>query len=167
MVFKAIVETWYFPRLIDNGKSHASMHTCMFVNNVTGVEPTGLKAGQRAPFTVDAKGAGDGELDVFVEGPQGEEKVDIKSNGDGTYSCIYYPGKFGKYVVNVTWSSVQVPNSPFNVKVATAVDASRIKAYGPGLERGKGFFCFSLRAGFIVLVSYSTYYFWLLALVHE
>ena len=62
MVFKAIVETWYFPRLIDNGKSHASMHTCMFVNNVTGVEPTGLKAGQRAPFTVDAKGAGDGEL---------------------------------------------------------------------------------------------------------
>lgn len=114
----------------------------MFVTNVTGVEPTGLKAGQRAPFTVDAKGAGDGELDVFVEGPQGEEKVDIKNNGDGTYSCIYYPGKFGKYVVNVTWSSVQVPNSPFNVKVAPAVDASRIKAYGPGLERGKGFSCF-------------------------
>lgn len=102
----------------------------------TGVEPTGLKAGQRAPFTVDAKGAGDGDLDVFVEGPQGEEKVDIKNNGDGTYSCMYYPGKFGKYVVNVTWSSVQVPNSPFNVKVAPAVDASRIKAYGPGLEKG-------------------------------
>lgn len=104
-----------------------------------------MKAGQRAPFTVDAKGAGDGELDVFVEGPQGEEKVDVKNNGDGTYSCIYYPGKFGKYVVNVTWSSVQVPNSPFNVKVAPAVDASRIKAYGPGLERGEGFlflFCF-------------------------
>lgn len=108
----------------------------------TGVEPSGLKAGQRAPFTVDAKGAGDGELDVFVEGPLGEEKVDVKNNGDGTYSCCYYPGKFGKYVVNVTWSSVQVPNSPFNVKVAPAVDASRIKAYGPGLERGK--FLFSL-----------------------
>ena len=101
-----------------------------------GVEPTGLKAGQRAPFTVDAKAAGDGELDVFVEGPQGEEKVDIRNNGDGTYSCMYYPNKFGKYIVNVTWSSVQVPNSPFNVKVAPAVDASRIKAYGPGLEKG-------------------------------
>lgn len=95
-----------------------------------------MKAGQRAPFTVDAKGAGDGELDVFVEGPLGEEKVDVKNNGDGTYSCCYYPGKFGKYVVNVTWSSVQVPSSPFNVKVAPAVDASRIKAYGPGLEKG-------------------------------
>ena len=136
VVFGSIVKTWFFPVLIDNNKSHV---TCMFVNTVTGVEPTGLKAGQRAPFTVDAKGAGDGELDVFVEGPQGEEKVDVKNNGDGTYSCIYYPGKFGKYVVNVTWSSVQVPNSPFNVKVAPAVDASRIKAYGPGLERGKGF----------------------------
>lgn len=114
----------------------------MFIYHFPGVEPTGLKAGQRAPFTVDAKGAGDGELDVFVEGPQGEEKVDIKNNGDGTYSCMYYPGKFGKYVVNVTWSSVQVPNSPFNVKVAPAVDASRIKAYGPGLEKGKSLFCF-------------------------
>jgi len=109
-----------------------------------GVEPTGLKAGQRAPFTVDAKAAGDGELDVFVEGPQGEEKVDIRNNGDGTYSCMYYPNKFGKYIVNVTWSSVQVPNSPFNVKVAPAVDASRIKAYGPGLEKGNvmDFVCF-------------------------
>lgn len=108
----------------------------MFLYLAPGVEPTGSKAGQRAPFTVDAKAAGDGELDVFVEGPQGEEKVDIRNNGDGTYSCMYYPNKFGKYIVNVTWSSVQVPNSPFNVKVAPAVDASRIKAYGPGLEKG-------------------------------
>ena len=76
---------------------------------------------------------------MFVEGPQGEEKIDIKNNGDGTYSCMYFPNKFGKYIVNVTWSSVQVPNSPFNVKVATAVDASKIKAYGPGLEKGKLF----------------------------
>ena len=110
-----------------------SVHSLLFQ---IGVEPSGLKAGQRAPFTVDAKAAGDGELDVFVEGPLGEEKVDVKNNGDGTYSCCYYPGKFGKYVASVTWSSVQVPNSPFNVKVAPAVDASRIKAYGPGLEKG-------------------------------
>ena len=109
----------------------------LFIRQTIGVEPTGLKAGQKAPFTVDAKGAGDGELDVFVEGPLGEEKIDIKNNGDGTYSCMYFPNKFGRYIVNVTWSSVQVPNSPFNVKVATAVDASKIKAYGPGLERGK------------------------------
>lgn len=101
-----------------------------------GVEPTGIKAGQKAPFTIDGRGAGDGEPDVFVEGPQGEEKVDIKDNGDGTYSCIYFPAKYGNYIVNVTWSSVQVPNSPFHVKVATAVDASKIKAYGPGLEKG-------------------------------
>ncbi|XP_032219787.2 filamin-A isoform X1 [Nematostella vectensis] len=101
-----------------------------------GVEPTGLKAGMRAPFTVDTRGAGDGELDVFVEGPLGEEKVDIKNNNDGTYSCIYFPSKFGKYVVSVTWSGEQAAKSPYEVKVATAVDASRIKAYGPGLERG-------------------------------
>ena len=102
-----------------------------------GVEPSGLKSGQRAPFTVDVRGAGDGELDIFVEGPNGEEKVDVKNNNDGTYSCCYYPAKFGKYVVTVTWSGAQVPNSPFSVKVATAVDASRIRAYGPGLERGQ------------------------------
>lgn len=101
-----------------------------------GVEPTGLKAGSRAPFTVDTRGAGDGELDVFVEGPLGEEKVDIKNNGDGTYACIYHPKKFGKYVVSVTWSSAQVPKSPFNVKVAPAVDPAKIRAFGPGLEKG-------------------------------
>ena len=113
------------------------MHQVKFFYSISGVEPTGLKAGQKAPFTVDARGAGDGELDVSVEGPQGEEKVDVKNNGDGTYSCMYFPAKYGKYVVNVTWSSVQVPNSPFHVKVATAVDASKIKAYGPGLEKGE------------------------------
>lgn len=142
-------KTWYFPVL-------TCIYVCYMYFYVTGVEPTGLKAGQRAPFTVDAKSAGDGQLDVFVEGPQGEEKVDVKNNGDGTYSCIYYPGKFGKYVVNVTWSSVQVPNSPFNVKVAPAVDASRIRAYGPGLERGKGFVVVLPASSFIVLVLYSS-----------
>ena len=111
----------------------------LFICSSQGVEPTGIKAGQKAPFTIDGRGAGDGEPDVFVEGPQGEEKVDIKDNGDGTYSCIYFPAKYGNYIVNVTWSSVQVPNSPFHVKVATAVDASKIKAYGPGLEKGKLF----------------------------
>ena len=53
--------------------------------------------------------------------------------------ALWLHGKFGKYVVNVTWSSVQVPNSPFNVKVAPAVDASRIKAYGPGWREVKVF----------------------------
>ena len=103
----------------------------------TGVEPTGLKTGQRASFSVDAKGAGVGDLEVSVEGPQGDLKVDVKNNSDGTYSCHYYPTKFGSHVVKVIWSGVHVPNSPFNVKVAPAVDASRIKAYGPGLEKGE------------------------------
>lgn len=106
---------------------------------MTGVQPTGVKAGSRAPFTVDTRGAGDGELDVFVEGPNGEEKVDIKNKGDGTFECVYHPKKFGQYVVTVTWSSAQVPNSPFNVKVAPSVDPSKIRAYGPGLEKGNVF----------------------------
>ncbi|XP_020895536.2 filamin-A, partial [Exaiptasia diaphana] len=101
-----------------------------------GIQPTGVKVGMRAPFTVDTRGAGDGELDVFVEGPLGEEKVDIKNKQDGTYECVYHPQKFGQYVVTVTWSAVQVPKSPFHVKVAPAVDASKIRAYGPGLEKG-------------------------------
>ena len=49
---------------------------------------------------------------------------------------MYHPQKFGQYVVTVTWSGAQVPKSPFNVKVAPAVDASKIRAYGPGLEKG-------------------------------
>lgn len=44
------------------------MFICMFVNIVIGVELIGLKVGQRVLFIVDFKGAGDGELDVFVEG---------------------------------------------------------------------------------------------------
>jgi len=101
-----------------------------------GLEATGQKANSPAPFTIDAKAAGNGELDVFVEGPFGEEKVDIKNNKDGTYSCTYYPTKHGNYVVSITWSGQQIPNSPFNVKVGAPGDKSKIRAYGTGLEKG-------------------------------
>lgn len=36
----------------------------------------------------------------------------------------------------VDYDGVEVPGSPFPVNVTEGSDASRVKAYGPGLERG-------------------------------
>lgn len=49
---------------------------------------------QAADFTVDTRGAGNGQLSVTVEGPS-ESKIDYHDNDDGTCHVSYHPpGKF-------------------------------------------------------------------------
>lgn len=38
--------------------------------------------------------------------------------------------------MDVTYENLPIPKSPFGVNVSPGCDPTRVKAYGPGLERG-------------------------------
>lgn len=67
-----------------------------------GVEPTGLKVGMPAPFTVETFAAGNGAVLVYVTDPDGhEEELKASPNNDKikTYSVVYHPVVPGEYRV--------------------------------------------------------------------
>ena len=98
----------------------------------------GLKTGKPAKFTVDCTEVGPGNLDIEVEGPgKGDIACDVEDNGDGTYTCTYKPTRPGTYIVKVQYDKIHVPKSPIKVTVSTSADLGKIKAWGPGLEKGK------------------------------
>lgn len=90
--------------------------------------------GKPAPFTIDTKGAGVGGLGLTVEGPC-EAKIECQDNGDGTCSVSYLPTEPGDYSINILFGGAHVPGSPFVARVRPALDAGRVVASGPGLER--------------------------------
>lgn len=44
--------------------------------------------------------------------------VQVKDNGNGTYSCSYTPRKPVKHTAMISWGGVNIPNSPFRVGAA-------------------------------------------------
>ncbi|XP_066996805.1 filamin-A isoform X2 [Anabrus simplex] len=84
-------------------------------------------------FTVETKGAGTGGLGLAIEGPS-EAKMTCKDNRDGSCSVEYIPTEPGEYDVSIKFADQHIPGSPFKVPVDKNVDASLVKAFGPGLE---------------------------------
>ncbi|XP_064632236.1 filamin-A-like isoform X3 [Lineus longissimus] len=100
-----------------------------------GLKPEGVRAGVPAEFTVDAREAGVGFLDVAVVGKDGKKKPGhIKPVGDGTYECSYVPEVEGPCQVEVKYGDEQVPKSPFKTKVLPKSDASKVKVVGDGVK---------------------------------
>ncbi len=100
-----------------------------------GVEEHGLDTNvPAAEFTVDTRGAGDGNVTTVVTGPNGPVECAIKPQRNGTNKCSYFPNIEGDYIVDVKFNGYSVGKSPYNVHVTTGVDASACVAYGPGLE---------------------------------
>ncbi|XP_049804905.1 filamin-A isoform X1 [Schistocerca nitens] len=87
-------------------------------------------------FTVETKGAGTGGLGLAIEGPS-EAKMTCKDNRDGSCSVEYIPSEPGDYDVSIKFADQHIPGSPFKVPVEKSVDASAVKAYGPGLDPNK------------------------------
>nr|CAD7457190.1 unnamed protein product [Timema tahoe] len=77
--------------------------------------------------------AGTGGLGLSIEGPS-EAKMTCKDNRDGSCSVEYIPTEPGEYDVSIRFADQHIPGSPFKVPVDKHVDASLVKAYGPGLE---------------------------------
>lgn len=42
--------------------------------------------------------------------------VQVKDNGNGTYSCSYTPRKAVKHTAMISWGGVNIPDSPFRVR---------------------------------------------------
>eukprot|EP00731_Ephydatia_muelleri_P012482 Em0006g1376a len=79
-------------------------------------------------FTVDASQAGDGALNLTIEGPE-ECNIDCKADGDHIYCVSYVPPLAGTYSVNIKFADVHIPGSPFLVACSRAPsDASKCHA---------------------------------------
>ncbi|CAH2313059.1 filamin-B isoform X3 [Pelobates cultripes] len=103
-----------------------------------GVEPTGNMVKRPAPFTVETISAGQGEVLVFVEDPEGireEAKVTANNDKNKTFSVEYTPKVTGLHKVTVLFAGQHILKSPFEVNVEKAQgDASKVSAKGPGVE---------------------------------
>ena len=94
-------------------------------------------SGSHLEVTVDTSEAGMGKLDTTIEGPNKfHPKVYTSEGVNGLYSIKFQATNPGKYSIQLLWSGQVIPGSPFKVKVHQAPDASKVKAYGSGLEDG-------------------------------
>uniref|UniRef100_A0A9J8A9C4 Filamin C, gamma b (actin binding protein 280) n=1 Tax=Cyprinus carpio carpio TaxID=630221 RepID=A0A9J8A9C4_CYPCA len=101
-----------------------------------GLEPTGCIVNKPAEFTIDARGAGRGHLQIYAQDSEGFPiDIQITDNGDSTYFCIYIPTKPIKHTIVITWGEVNVPNSPFRVAIGEGSHPENVKVHGPGVEK--------------------------------
>ncbi|XP_053530109.1 filamin-B isoform X2 [Ictalurus punctatus] len=102
-----------------------------------GIEPVGNRVMQPAMFTVDTFSAGQGQVMVYVEDPEGrrEEVKAVLNEGKKTYSVMYIPQVMGPHKVTVLFAGQEIPKSPFEVNVDKAQgDPTKVTAKGPGIE---------------------------------
>jgi filamin len=105
-----------------------------------GLEPAGVFLESPNEFTVDARSVSttaDGKVKAIVTSPSGKRtETLVKNKGDGTYSVLYTPIEEGSQKIDVTYEEIPIPESPLTVTAKPGSDASKVKAYGPGLEAG-------------------------------
>ncbi|XP_054168385.1 filamin-C-like [Oppia nitens] len=90
-------------------------------------------------FICDTRGAGAGQLTVRIRGPKGAFRVEMQreSQKDRTILCKYDPTEPGDYRIEVKWSGVHVPGSPFVVLIFdTQEELSRYLAGHYGTPSG-------------------------------
>jgi len=104
--------------------------------------PQTVPIGRPVPFNISTAGAGPGQAKVNVVSPSGRvTPAPVGQSPDGFLSQILATEP-GPHEVKVTYNDVPVPNSPFKVnavpegQLPTSGDATKVKAYGPGLRGG-------------------------------
>ena len=105
-----------------------------------GVDGANVIVDIETEFTIDATKItqkGGSKIDARITGPSGNPNpVRLVDNNNGTYTCRYVAYEAGVHQLEINFEEVPVPPSPIQIKVVDGCDASRVKAYGPGLERG-------------------------------
>ena len=105
-----------------------------------GVDGSPVFVDVETEFTIDAAKvapSGGNHIEANITGPSGiPSPVRLNDNGNGIYSCRYIAYERGQHNLVTTFQEVPVPQSPIQIEVTDGCDASRVKAYGPGLERG-------------------------------
>uniref|UniRef100_A0A8D0AQB8 Filamin B n=1 Tax=Sander lucioperca TaxID=283035 RepID=A0A8D0AQB8_SANLU len=90
-----------------------------------------------AVFTVDTFSAGQGQVTVYLDHPDGtREELNAEPNeGKKTFSVTYIPQVVGPHKVTVMFAGQPIPKSPFEVNVDKALgDASKVTVKGLGIE---------------------------------
>ncbi|KAL1493038.1 hypothetical protein ABEB36_011179 [Hypothenemus hampei] len=96
-----------------------------------GVE-NGVKAATPTHFNIDARDAGDADLDVHLVNEDTNQEISVKltDNGDRTYTVDYEAPQSGNYSVTLDYGGLRVPTTPIKFKVEPNVDVSKIKVDG-------------------------------------
>jgi filamin len=92
--------------------------------------------GETFNVLVDARRAGVGELSVRCQGPTRPAYCDIEDRHDDTYEVSVRPLELGIHQLFITFGGEQVIGSPFNVRVTSAPDASKVCVSGAGIRNG-------------------------------
>ena len=93
----------------------------------------GGNVGEWTDFKLDMSQAGEGGLNIQIEGPC-EAQVQVEEKDDGTATVKYLPEKEGEYKVNITFAEESIPGAPFTPLFVPETDATKVQAYGPGLQ---------------------------------
>lgn len=91
--------------------------------------------GTPAEFYVEAKNTKLDSLTFAVEGP-GKAPVEVEETGPSELTIRYFPEEKGEYIIHVMCEEIDIPTSPFKVKITAKGDASKVYADGPGLKPG-------------------------------
>lgn len=86
-----------------------------------GIEPTGNRVMRPAVFTVDTYSAGQGQVTVYVEDPEGrrEEIKPVLNESKRTYSVTYTPQVMGPHKVRITRLSAFNPRTLYIINYKT------------------------------------------------
>lgn len=86
-----------------------------------------------ADFSIDTRGAGNGALNLTIEGPC-EARIECKDNQDGTCNVSYLPTMPGEYMINILFQGEHIPGSPFKANIKSDLDIRGVRCYGPGID---------------------------------
>jgi len=102
-----------------------------------GLEPAGQIIGRPTEFTIDTNNAGEAPLRVqAIDQDYTPVDVQVRNNGNGTYTCRYTPRNPLRHCILIDYGGVAIPNSPFRVWPTEPSNPSKVRVYGPGVERG-------------------------------
>lgn len=85
-------------------------------------------------------------LFITFFGAGAQAKTEVQDNKDGTHTVTYVPLSSGMYTLLLRYGGQAVPGFPARVMVDPAVDTSKVRAFGPGLE-GQGRVCGTTTTG--------------------
>uniref|UniRef100_A0AAZ3QHS0 Calponin-homology (CH) domain-containing protein n=1 Tax=Oncorhynchus tshawytscha TaxID=74940 RepID=A0AAZ3QHS0_ONCTS len=101
-----------------------------------GLQSSGLAVGKQTEFTVDAKLGGKAPLKILAQDGEGTPvDVQVKDNGNGTYTCSYTPKKPLKHTLMASWGGVNIPDSPFRMPIGAGCHPNKVKVSGPGVAK--------------------------------
>ncbi|XP_025833644.1 filamin-A isoform X1 [Agrilus planipennis] len=92
----------------------------------------GVKANTPTHFNIDAREAGQGDLQVTLrnEDTKREVPVQLTDNEDGTYTVDYEAPQSGLHTCTLHYGGLKVPSTPVKFRVQPSVDVSKIRVDG-------------------------------------